>query len=118
MSHHPQNIISEESIQEALAHIREFIERELELKNHGIRQQSEAIESLIRQRDELKQQLSAAQVELQAVKQVAEGKKQLVDKLLGDVARLNQDVEWYKRTYEQRSLFGVLKDKMRYLSNK
>ena len=42
----------------------------------------------------------------------AEGNKQLVNKLLGDIERLHRDVEWYKRTYEKRSLLGTIKEKI------
>ena len=38
-----------------------------------------------------------------------EGNKQLVNKLLNDLERLQQDVEWYKRTYERRGGLGMFK---------
>ena len=41
-----------------------------------------------------------------------EGNRQLINKLLGDLDRLAQDIEWYKRTYERRSLFGTLRQKL------
>jgi peptidoglycan hydrolase CwlO-like protein len=41
-----------------------------------------------------------------------EGNRQLINKLLGDISHLNQDIEWYKRTYEKRSLLGTIKEKM------
>ncbi|RYG03287.1 MAG: hypothetical protein EOO02_08760 [Chitinophagaceae bacterium] len=44
-----------------------------------------------------------------------EGNRQLINKLLNDIDRLNQDIEWFKRTYERRSLAGVIKDKLKYL---
>jgi uncharacterized coiled-coil protein SlyX len=40
-----------------------------------------------------------------------EGNRQLINKLLNDLNRMQQDLEWYKRTYENRSLLGVIKDK-------
>ena len=45
-------------------------------------------------------------------KQQAEGSRQLTNKLLNDIERLQQDVDWYKRTYETRSLLGTLKEKI------
>lgn len=42
----------------------------------------------------------------------AEGSRQLINKLLNDIERLQQDVEWYKRTYETRSLLGTIKQKL------
>jgi chromosome segregation ATPase len=41
-----------------------------------------------------------------------EGNRQLINKLLNDLERMQQDVEWYKRTYESRSLFGTIKEKI------
>ena len=41
-----------------------------------------------------------------------EGNKQLINKLLGDIERLHLDIEWYKRTYEKRSLLGMMKEKL------
>lgn len=45
-------------------------------------------------------------------KQNAEGSRQLINKLLNDIERLQQDIEWYKRTYEKRSLLGTIKQKI------
>ena len=42
-----------------------------------------------------------------------EGTKQLINKLLEDIRRYQNDIEWYKRTYERRSLLGVLRQKFR-----
>ncbi len=44
-----------------------------------------------------------------------EGNRQLINKLLNDLDRMQQDIEWYKRTYERRSFLGYLKE---YLSGK
>ena len=41
-----------------------------------------------------------------------EGNRQLINKLLGDLSKLQNDVEWYKRTYEQRSFLGTLREKI------
>jgi hypothetical protein len=43
-----------------------------------------------------------------------EGNRQLINKLLSDISRCQNDIEWYKRTYEKRSLLGVLKDKLKH----
>ena len=47
-----------------------------------------------------------------------EGNRQLINKLLGDIDRLRQDLNWYERTYEKRSLAGVLKDRFRFFLKK
>lgn len=44
-----------------------------------------------------------------------EGNRQLINKLLNDIDRLNQDIEWYKKTYENRTLGGVIKDRFNSL---
>lgn len=44
-----------------------------------------------------------------------EGNRQLINKLLNDLNRMQQDIEWYKRTYENRSLAGVIKDKLKHI---
>ncbi|KAA3437579.1 hypothetical protein [Rufibacter hautae] len=41
-----------------------------------------------------------------------EGNKQLNKKLISEIVRKQQDIEWYKRTYESRSLLGTLKQKL------
>lgn len=42
----------------------------------------------------------------------AEGNRQIINKLLNDLDRMQQDIEWYKRTYETRSLLGTIKQKI------
>ena len=42
----------------------------------------------------------------------SEGNRQIINKLLGDISRLRQDLEWYKKTYETRSLFGMMREKL------
>ncbi len=42
----------------------------------------------------------------------AEGNRQIINKLLNDLDRMQQDIEWYKRTYESRSLLGTIKEKI------
>jgi hypothetical protein len=42
-----------------------------------------------------------------------EGNRQLINKLLNDMSLLQQDIEWYKRTYETRSILGTLREKLK-----
>ena len=44
-----------------------------------------------------------------------EGNRQIINKLLNDLDRMQQDIEWYKRTYEHRSFLGVIKDKIKFV---
>jgi activator of HSP90 ATPase len=47
-----------------------------------------------------------------AVERNNEGNKQLNKKLISEIVRKQQDIEWYKRTFEKRSLLGTLKEKI------
>jgi hypothetical protein len=55
--------------------------------------------------EELKEALTNAQL-------ANEGNRQLINKLLGESGKLQNDIEWYKRTYEQRSFLGTVKEKI------
>jgi peptidoglycan hydrolase CwlO-like protein len=50
--------------------------------------------------------------ELKKTKSQAEGNSQLINKLLGDLNKLHNDIDWYKRTYEKRSLLGTIREKL------
>jgi peptidoglycan hydrolase CwlO-like protein len=107
------DINSYQAINESLLQLRVYMENELQLKNDWLKRQQETIESLLQQRGDYKRQLHATQQELKEALQTTEGKKQLVDKLLGDIARLQQDIEWYKKTYEERSFLGTILEKIK-----
>jgi len=47
-----------------------------------------------------------------------EGNRQLINKLINDLDKLQQNIDWYKRTYESRSLLGVIKDKLKHIFSK
>ncbi len=49
---------------------------------------------------------------LHIIKRADEGNKQLINKLLGDLSKLQNDIEWYKKTYEKRSFLGVIREKL------
>ena len=50
--------------------------------------------------------------ELENSTHLAEGNRQLINKLLGELSKVQNNIEWYKRTYEQRSFFGTLRQKL------
>ena len=50
--------------------------------------------------------------QLENAQHLMDGNRQLINKLLGDLSKLQNDVEWYKRTYEQRSFLGTVKEKI------
>jgi uncharacterized coiled-coil DUF342 family protein len=69
-----------------------------------VRDLSATIVSKEEQMDDLREKLGQ-------LVQNAEGMRQLINKLLNDIENYQKDIEWYRRTYEQRSLLGILKDK-------
>lgn len=75
--------------------------RELEIKELRI---------LLNEKDE---SLKERSNRLACADQVQEGNRQLINKLLGEIERLHQDIEWYRRTYEKRSLLGTIKEKLK-----
>ncbi|MEO5683257.1 MAG: hypothetical protein ABIQ88_11490 [Chitinophagaceae bacterium] len=49
---------------------------------------------------------------LEKAQQQSEGNSQLINKLLGELSKLQNDVEWYKLTYEKRSFLGTIREKL------
>ncbi len=77
------------------------------------------IEELTERLHKLEDQLLKEQKEKEDAEQILkdelrkqEGTKQLINKLLEDIRRYQNDIEWYKRTYETRSFFGTIKEKL------
>lgn len=88
---------------------------ERELKD-GLDQIKEYLEvhirDLIRDAEKKDNEIRYLKDELQKSRQLAEGNSQLVNKLLGDLSKLNNDLDWYKWTYEKRSLLGTIREKI------
>jgi DNA repair exonuclease SbcCD ATPase subunit len=57
------------------------------------------------------EQLEQYREKLAESSQNIDGLRQLLNKLLNDIENHQKDIDWYKRTYETRSLLGILKDK-------
>lgn len=76
---------------------------------HELFDRANLLELVVAQRDKKIEELNA---DLEASRRITEGNRQLVNKLLNDIDRLQQEIEWYKRTYENRSLLGTLKEKV------
>ncbi|QNA43840.1 hypothetical protein [Lacibacter sediminis] len=80
----------------------------------------ERIEELIIRLKDLEAKLAEEQQEkkqlhktLSEENKKQEGTKQLINKLLEDIRRYQNDIEWYKRTYEKRKVAGILKDRFK-----
>lgn len=102
----------------------EAIHQSLEVIQHEllneVKEKQEAMQLLVERLTKLEgdielrdQKILELQAELEINKRLTEGNRQIVNKLLNDIDRLQQDVEWYKRTYESRSLIGILKEKIK-----
>lgn len=101
-----------ENIFQALRLIQQQLEKEIVSKQRTIERQEEEIR---RQRTDLEQKsetITKLTLGLQDCQKNSEGNRQLINKLLSDISRMQQDIEWYKRTYETRSLLGTLKQKI------
>ena len=77
--------------------IEELVDRLQKIEDQLLKEQKEKEEAEKILKDELRKQ---------------EGTKQLINKLLEDIRRYQNDIEWYKRTYETRSLLGTIKEKI------
>lgn len=99
------------SLDSELTRIRDYIEKEITFKQALILQlqkQLQELETMVIQKDVA---IDTLQDKLEECRQNTEGMRQLVNKLLNDIGNYQKDIGWYRRTYEQRSLLGILKDK-------
>lgn len=100
-----------ESLDRQLSFIKSYIENEIAGKQATIvrlQDQLQELSGLLVQKDSALEVLQEKLVECQ---QNVEGQRQLMNKLLNDIGNYQRDILWYRRTYEQRSLLGILKDK-------
>ena len=101
-----------ESIHQSLEVIQLQLLSEIKVKQEAMQllvERMTNLENTIEKRD---QKISELNAELELNRRMTEGNRQIVNKLLNDIDRLQQDVEWYKRTYESRSLLGTIKEKI------
>jgi hypothetical protein len=91
-----------------------YFEMEITYKQRIVDKLLNDIEILRHQLEEKENEVYGLRQALDACAHNEEGNRQLINKLLGDVSRYQNDIEWYKRTYEKRSLLGVLKDKLKH----
>ncbi len=99
-------------IAEKLDDVLMYLKNELAGKNQIINAQSAEIQRLRTVVDNRQQQLEKIQEKLEEFESRAESNRQLINKLLGDISHYQNDIEWYKRTYEKRSFWGVMREKI------
>ena len=105
-------VMSHDLIKQNLDQIRSFIEIELAGKKETIKEQAAEIEELKKMLQQKDTAIGMFEANTREFQETAEGNRQLINKLLGDISRLQNDIDWYKRTYEKRSVLGVLREKL------
>ncbi|RIJ34021.1 hypothetical protein [Pontibacter oryzae] len=103
---------SMENIHNTLELIQQKLLQEIEAKQFTIKTLENKLGRLESIIDGNQQLISTLYAELNQNQRSTEGNRQLVNKLLNDIDRLQQDIEWYKRTYENRSMIGILREKI------
>jgi peptidoglycan hydrolase CwlO-like protein len=101
-----------EDIQQSLDFIEQKLDAEIQAKQNTISHQEKEIERLhilLEGKDKIILETSE---KLAECAKHNEGNRQLINKLLGDIDRLNQEIEWYKRTYVKRSFLGTIKERI------
>ncbi len=101
-----------EDIQQSLDIIEQKLDKEVAAKQKTIDLQEQEIQRLHKLVEEKNNIILQIDKKLTEGVHSNEGNRQLINKLLNDIERLNQDIEWYKRTYETRSMLGTIKEKI------
>ena len=100
------------SIHERLEEIKLYLDKEIGFKQTIIEEQGSQISQLKALSEEKNAAVSRLEDQLQECRQTNEGTRQLINKLLNDISNYQKDIEWYKRTYEKRSLAGTIWQKL------
>ena len=90
-----------------------MLKEEMAGKQATMEQQQEKITALMGMIEDKNKAITGLSQKLEESRRQAEGNRQMVNKLLNDIDRLQQDVAWYQRTYEKRRLLGIIKDKIK-----
>jgi DNA repair exonuclease SbcCD ATPase subunit len=103
-------------VSEKLDDILLYLKNELAGKNQIIHAQANEIQRLRNVVDNKQQTMLTIQEQLVVLEAKAESNRQIINKLLGDISHYQNDIEWYKRTYEKRSIWGVMREKIAKVS--
>jgi len=98
----------------ALTSIEQKLEKDSEANRQTIEWQQVELKRMQKESIEKCHTITDLNTELADCRTQAEGNRQLINKLITDIDRLQQTIEWYKRTYETRSLAGIIKDKLKH----
>ena len=100
------------AIHERLEKIRLYMEREIAFKQRLIESQEDQMHKLKARAEEKEVVIQRLEGQLLECRQTNEGTRQLINKLLSDISSYQKDLDWYKRTYEKRSLLGTIRQKL------
>jgi len=92
-------LLQSSKITDSLIQIKKYLEKD--------------IYSLRKELDTKNNELQSLKADLDNIQHLTEGNRQLINKLLGELSKLQNDIGWYKRTYEQRSFLGTIREKIR-----
>ena len=98
-----------------LRSLEQKLDKEIASKHDFINWQQDELKRLQSEIVEKNNAITELNIKLIECRSNAEGNRQLINKLVTDIEKLQQNLDWYKRTYESRSLFGVIKDKLKHL---
>jgi uncharacterized coiled-coil DUF342 family protein len=101
----------QQSLEEKLEEIREYLQQEMVLNQTFVERLEKEIDEARLQILDKDETICRLQAQLQECRQANEGTRQLINKLLNDISNYQKDISWYKRTFEERSLLGIVKDK-------
>ena len=101
-----------EAIYESIQKIQQKLEEEIISKQAVIDGSWNEIRTLRQSLQEKDRNIQQLEKTIADCQRNAEGNRQIINKLLNDLDRRQQDIEWYKRTYETRSLLGTIKEKI------
>lgn len=102
-----------EQINKDLDYIRCFLEKEMVLKQKAFEKSALDNDALRKVIEEKNKEITNQLTKLQDLQQATEGNRQIINKLLNDISHYQKDIDWYKRTYEQRSFIGYLKERLK-----
>lgn len=108
---HESNLV--ENIYESLKDIQQKMAEEMTCKQKALESSFEEIRTLRKVVEGKDRTIIDLKNKLDDCQRNNEGNRQLINKLLNDLERAHQDIEWYKRTYERRNILGVIKDRIK-----
>jgi uncharacterized coiled-coil DUF342 family protein len=103
---------SVEHMEVMLEQIEQKLDEEIGFKQQTITRQESEIQKLRSIIEDKNNSLRDMGDKVAECRRQSEGNRQLINKLLTDIDRLKQDIEWYKRTYVKRSFLGTIKQKL------